>query len=142
GSASPRALPPERAAAAVAPTDTFDPKIPARLWAPPDVDDQPPTLVEGAACNANEVLAMAGQHVDERFKKLDQIGATQHIEQAMMDVGGKVMPLHHFTVDYLADVHPMPDGNYAVDEFHGGVGPVASPSSPPVAHGVAALALV
>jgi tetratricopeptide (TPR) repeat protein len=142
GSSGQHALPPERAAAAVLASDAFDPRIPARLWAPPDVDDQPPAMVEGPACNLAEVLALAGQHVDDRFKKLEQVGATQHIEQAVMDVTGRVMPLHHFTLDYLADVHPMPDGNYAVDEFHGGVGPIASPSSPPVAHGVAALALV
>ena len=138
-----QALPPERAVVAVLAADAFEPKIPTRLWAPPDVDDHPPAFVQGpASCNLNEVLALAGAHVEERFKKLDQVGATQHIEQAAMDVTGRVMPLHHFTVDYLADVHPLPDGNYAVDEFHGGIAPIASPSSPPVAHGVAALALI
>jgi len=136
------ALPPERAEVAVLSSDTFDPKIPSRLWAPPDVDDQPPALIAGATCNLPQVLAAAGARVEERFSKLDEIGATQRIEQAAMDVTGKVMPLHHFTVDYLVDVHPMPGGNFAVDEFHGGIAPTPSPSNPPVPHGLSGLALV
>ena len=142
GGGHPEALPPERAAAAILSSESFEPRVPPRTWAPPDVDDGTPTMIAGPSCNLPEVLSAAGKHVADRFAQLAEVGATQRIEQAAMDIGGRVMPLHHFTVDYIADVHPMPDGNYAVDEYHGGISPVVSSSSPPVAHGVAALALI
>jgi tetratricopeptide (TPR) repeat protein len=137
------ALPPERADVALFSAADFDPRLPPRLWAPPDVDDATPALVEGAAsCNSAEVLKRAGERVQVRFQELRQIAATEHIEQAVLDATGRIMPLKHFTVDYLADVHPMPNDTYAVDEYQGGILPEPSDTSPPVAHGLAALELV
>jgi len=113
------------------------------MWAPPDVDDALPVLVEGqSSCNPEEILKLAGQHVEVRFAELKQIAATEHIEQAVVDATGRIRPLKHFTVDYLADVHPLANNFYSVDEFQGGIVPEPSSTSPPVAHGLAAMALV
>lgn len=137
------ALPPDRVEAALLSTAAFEPKLPPRMWAPPDVDDSMPSLFRGeSSCNSAEVLQRAGERVSTRFEELRQIAATEHIEQSVLDASGKVMPLKHFTVDYLADVRPMANNTYAVDEFQGGLLPEPSATSPPVAHGLAALALV
>jgi tetratricopeptide (TPR) repeat protein len=136
------ALAPQRAEAALLSTEDYDPRVPPRLWAPPDVDDSIPTIIQGTPCNAAEVLKLAGLRVAARFEKLSEVAATENIEQAVLDATGRVMPLKHFTVDYLAEAHLMPNGNYAVDEFLTGNTPEPSPTSPPVAHGLAALALV
>jgi hypothetical protein len=136
------ALAPERAEAALLAAE-FDPRLPPRMWAPPDVDDAAPVLAQGeSSCNSAEILQSAGQRVQVRFAELSDVAATERIEQAVVDATGRVKPLHHFTVDYIADVHPLPNNHYAVDEFQGGVLPEPSSTSPPVAHGLAAMALV
>ena len=136
------ALPPERAEAALLPAAEFDPRLPPRMWAPPDVDDAAPELIQGeSSCNLTEILGTAGQHIQERFEELKRIAATEHIEQAVVDAGGRIRPLKHFTVDYVVDAHPL-GNNYAVDEYQKGALPEPSLTSPPVVHGLAAMALV
>ena len=138
-----RALPPERADVALLSAASFEPRLPPRLWAPPDVDSSAPSLLQGSSsCNPADVLRLAGQRVSARFDELRETTATEQIEQAVVDANGKIMPLKHFTVDYIADVHPFGEHYYAVDEYLAGSPPQPSENSPPVAHGMAALALV
>ena len=141
GTSDPHTLAPERAEAALVFADDFDPRVPPRLWAPPDADGAVPAIVRGTPCNAAEVLKLVGRRVLTRFEKLSEVGAKDHIEQAVLDASGQVVPLGHFTADYLPEALLLPNGNYVVDEFLAGVIPEPSPTSS-VAQGRAGLALV
>ena len=135
------ALRPERADAGVFPGSDFDPRVPSRLWAPPDVDGALPTKVQGPSCDAAEVLILAGRRVVARFDQLGEVAAKDHIEQARLSITGRVTALGQFTADYMPEVLLETNGAYAVDEFLAGVIPDPSPGSA-VAQGRASLAQI
>ena len=141
GASDPQTFAPEQAEAGLFSADDFDPRVPSRLWAPPDVDGAMPAMVRGTSCNAAEVLSLAGRRVLSRFEELSDVGAKDHIEQAVLDAAGKVVPVGHFTADYLPEAILLPNGTYAVDEFLAGAIPEPSPASS-VAQGRAGLALI
>lgn len=134
-------LAPERAEAGLYPADDFDPRVPVRLWAPPDVDGAMPKIVQSAPCNAAEVLNLAGRRVVARFEQLSEVAAKDYIELVAMGITGRVTPLGHFTADYLPDVLLQSNGSYAVEEFLAAVIPEPSPGSA-VAQGRASLVQV
>ena len=121
--------------------DDFEPRVPPRVWAPPDVDGVRPAIVQGIPCDAAEVLKLTGSRLHTRFEMLGDVAGKVHIEQAVLGLTGRVTPLGQFTVDYLPQVLLLPNGNYAVDEFLTGAIPEPSPASA-VAQGRAGLALV
>jgi len=135
------AWPPARAETGIFPAADFDPLVPPRLWAPPDVDAALPNMVQSAPCSAAEVLRLAGRRVLARMDQLGEVAAKDHIERASMGLTGRVSPLGNLTVDYMPNVLLQPDGSYIVEEFLGGVIPEPSPGSA-VAEGRASLAQV
>jgi tetratricopeptide (TPR) repeat protein len=140
GDSDRHALTPERAEAGLFSPDDFDPRVPLRVWAPPDVDGAMPKVVQSAPCNTAEVLDLAGRRVVARLEKLGEVAAKDHIEQDVMGVTGRVTPQGYFTADYLPEALLLSDGTYAVEEFLAGVIPEPSPGSA-VAQGRAGLAL-
>ena len=130
-----------RREAGVYPAGDFDPPVPLRFWAPPDVDGAMPKMVQGSPCNVAAVLNLAGRRVLARLDQLGEVAAKDHIDQAAMDPAGRSTSLGSFIADYLPNVLPQADGNYAVEEFLGGVIPDPSPGLA-VAQGRASLALV
>jgi tetratricopeptide (TPR) repeat protein len=140
GESGRRALVPGRAAAGLFSPDDFDPRVPLRLWAPPDVDGATPKIAQNTRCNTAEVLDLAGRRVVARLEKLGEVAAKDHIEQDVVGVTGRVSPMGNFTADYLPEALLLSDGSYAVEEFLAGVIPEPSPGSA-VAQGRAGLAL-
>ena len=124
-----RALAPARAVAGLFPPDDLDPRVPLRMWAPPDVQGAMPKVFGGAPCNVGEVLQLAGRRVVARFDQLSEVAAKDEIEQAAVGLTGRTTPLGHFTADYMPEVLLLPTGSYSVREFLGVVIPEPSPFS-------------
>ena len=123
------ALARERAEPGLFSAGYFEPRVPPRLWAPPDVDASMPRTIQSPPCNTAEVLNLAGQRVVTRFEQLGEVTARVQIEQALLGVTGRVTPFGHFTADYLPDVIVESNGSYTVAEFFAAVIPDPSPES-------------
>jgi tetratricopeptide (TPR) repeat protein len=136
----PQPLPLERSAAVLIRREFLEPHLPARLWAPPDVDDEEPTVARNTPCSVEAVLATASKEVVRLAKDLGEVGANEKISQEEVDGLGHARVIHNLAADYYAEIKLLKNGELSVDEYRNGNLPEPTADSAPFAHGLAALA--
>ena len=122
--------------------DLLEPRLPARLWAPPEVDDSAPPLAPNIACPQQDVLQAASTEVQRMASGIGQVGANEQIMREELDGLGHGRNAMHLKGDYYAEIRPLPTGDLSVGEYRSRDLPEAEKGSAPVAHGLVAMALV
>lgn len=110
-------------------------------WAPPAVDDAPPVLLKSTTCKLPEVLTGAGKRATALAANLQQITATEKVEQSDLDEYGNSALARTNVFNYLVNILETRPGNLAVEEDRI---PVVRSATPPryVTNGLGALALI
>jgi tetratricopeptide (TPR) repeat protein len=132
----------EQAQSALVSDDLIEPRLPSRLWAPPDVDDSAPVLAPNAVCSELEVLPPVSREVARMAGGIGEVGADEEISQEEVDGLGHGRHVVHINTDYEAEIHTLRTGQLSVSEYRARSMPEAERGSPPVVHGLVALALV
>ena len=136
------AAPQLNAALAMAPPTLLAARLPARLWAPPDVDDEIPAVSTTEVCSLPEVLESAGKRIETMMDSLQRIGATETIEDSQIDAYGRASASQHRKTGYAVEIRQVRPGMLAVQEYRDLSFMQEVSVAHPVAHGLGALALV
>ncbi len=134
--------PVERVQATLVTLDMFEPRVPARLWAPPDVIDETPPVAAGVTCSTEKLLVQAGKNMQRLTHDMGEIGATEEIEQAELDGVGNATKMAKIHTRYLADVREMRQNDLSVEEYRESDVPNPTKGSAPISRGLVALALI
>jgi len=86
-------------------------------WVPDDIDTAVPAVTTGAACSLPEVLARAGQRVEELVENVDRFTATEVLVHQPLDRSGRTRRATTVKFDYLVSISKSRDGFFQVEEF-------------------------
>jgi tetratricopeptide (TPR) repeat protein len=89
-------------------------------WAPPDVDDEKPTVEAGASCAIDEVTAAAGARVEELVKNVDRFTATEEMEHESLSPLGVQISRETRTFNYLVAIRQIGARELDVQEYRNG----------------------
>src|SRR6185437_4140160 len=91
-------------------------------WAPPDVDDEKPTLSGGAACPASRVIDGASKRAEELVDNISRFGARETMLHEDLDELGGPLTKETRKYDYLAQISEPKPGLLMIDEYRKGLG--------------------
>jgi|HubBroStandDraft_6_1064221.scaffolds.fasta_scaffold02290_4 Flp pilus assembly protein TadD len=92
-----------------------------RVWAPSDVDSKEYAIASNAACQTEDVLNRALQHMQKQLLNFEKFTATEHIEHQDVDRFGIAGPPRAKDFSYIVFVHPFNgDSMYLEEERDGG----------------------
>ncbi len=89
-------------------------------WAPPDVDEEKPTVEAGSSCAADEVAATAGERTEELVKNVDRFTATEEMEHESLSPLGLRMSRETRTFQYLVEIRKTGTRQFNVEEYRDG----------------------
>jgi tetratricopeptide (TPR) repeat protein len=110
-------------------------------WAPPVLDDTPPTLQKDASCKLTEVLNGTGKRAVALVESLERVSATENVEQADLDADGNQTQFRTNVFSYLVSIIETRPGNLSVEEMREPVGRNA-PKPKYLTGGLGAMALI
>lgn len=87
-----------------------------QTWRPPDVDDAKPTLAHGVNCATAQVLAGAGQRVQELVQDVTRFAADEDLFHKSLDAVGLSTHAEARKYNYVAAVSSQP-GSILIDEY-------------------------
>ncbi len=93
-----------------------------QTWRPPDIDDVKPTLEPGIACPSAQVLAGAGERVQELVQDVTRFAAKEELFHKSLDGAGLSSHAETRRYDYVAAISPE-RGSVLIDEYHADRGP-------------------
>jgi hypothetical protein len=93
------------------------PSARAEKWVPDDIDYAVPAVSADAACSLPEVLARAGQRVQELVENVDRFTATEVLSHQSVDGLGRKGRPTTLKFDYLVSISAVRDGFFSVEEF-------------------------
>jgi tetratricopeptide (TPR) repeat protein len=100
----------------------------AANWLPPDVDEKMPPAQRTSACSPSDIVANAGQRVQEFVNNLDRFTATESLVHQSIDKWGVAGPPVTSKFDYVAAVQEVRPGLFNFDEYrHSSKGDDRSP---------------
>jgi len=111
-------------------------------WAPPAVDDTPPVLLKNTSCKLPEILAGTGKRASALAANLEQVTATEIVEQADLDQDGNQVQVRTNTFNYLVNISVTRPGNLSVEEDRVPVSRTPMPAEYFMTHGLGAMALI
>jgi tetratricopeptide (TPR) repeat protein len=92
-----------------------------RVWAPSDVDSREYPIASNAACQTEDVLNRALQHMQKQLLNFEKFTATEHIEHQEVDRFGISGPPKAKDFSYIVFVHPFNgDSMFLEEERDGG----------------------
>jgi Flp pilus assembly protein TadD len=101
-----------------------------RVWAPSDVDSKEYAIASNAACQTEDVLNRALQHMQKQLLNFEKFTATEHIEHQDVDRFGISGPPKAKDFSYIVFVHPFNgDSMYLEEERDGGENLSAFPTA-------------
>jgi tetratricopeptide (TPR) repeat protein len=131
--------------AATAVTGTLspaEPELPAREWAPPDVDTLTPVVETAASCALPEVQKAAAKRAVLLAENMQGVAARERIEYLEFNKKGYPGDRAEHTFDYMVTISEVRKGHLIVDEDRTpGQGPVPRPKKG-ITSGLVALAFV
>ena len=86
-----------------------------QTWRPPDIDDLKPNVEPGVTCPAAQVLAGAGQRVQELVESVTRFSAREALVHELLDGVGFSRKSQRRKYDYIAAIS-FRRGHFAVDE--------------------------
>ncbi len=92
------------------------PSVADRRWAPPEVEENTPTVESGTPCNQAEVLQKVGQRVEEFVDNVERFTATESLVQETMNRSGEVSGKESRTYDYMVSIREIRPGMLNVEE--------------------------
>ena len=115
-----------------------------RNWAPPDVDEEKPTVDAGESCALNQIVERAGARVEELVKNVDRFTATEEMEHESLSPLGVQVARDRRKFNYLVtirqiggrtlDVQEYRDGSVSLEMFPAHLATVGMPSLALVFH--------
>jgi hypothetical protein len=130
------------AAPAMAPAGLLEPRLPSRLWAPPDVDDGIPSVSATPPCSLPAVLDAAGKRVENLVDNLQRIGATETIDHSALDAFGGQGRSELRKTGYAVEIRLIRPGQYTIQEYRDLNFSQEVSATHPLAHGLGAMALI
>jgi hypothetical protein len=113
-------------------------------WAPPDVDEEKPTVEAGESCALNQIVERAGARVEELVKNVDRFTATEEMEHESLSPLGVQVARDKRKFNYLVtirqigrrtlDVQEYRDGSISLEMFPAHLATVGMPSLALVFH--------
>ncbi len=91
-------------------------ELPVVAWIPSDIDRSKPPVVTGLTCPADQVLAEAGNRVEELISNVEKISAIESIMYERFDGAGNASNSETRKFDYAAMVSQQPNV-VLVDEY-------------------------
>ncbi len=110
-------------------------------WAPPALDDTPPTLQKNTSCKQAEVLAGTGKRAMALVESLERVSATEKVEQTDLDADGNQIQFRTNVFSYLVSIIETRPGNLSVEEMREAVSRNA-PKPKYLTNGLGAMALI
>jgi hypothetical protein len=89
-------------------------------WAPPDVDEEKPTVEVGASCALNQVVERAGARVEELVKNVDRFTATEEMEHESLSPLGVQVSRDTRKFSYLVTIRQIGGRALDVQEYRDG----------------------
>jgi hypothetical protein len=86
-------------------------------WAPPDIDQFVPPVAAGVACRLPDVLAKAGQRVEELIENVNRFSATEVVKHQRVDGSGRLRHPQTLRFSYLVSIAPTAHGYLNFQEF-------------------------
>lgn len=136
------AAPSENAVPLVDPL-TAVPKVALSMqtWRPPDIDDAKPILEPGVTCPAAQVLAGAGQRVQDLVQDVTRFSAKEDLFHKSLDGVGLSNSAETRRYDYVAAISSQP-GSVLIDEYRSEIGAQHGDPDGIASTGFAMLALI
>jgi len=96
-----------------------DPKVVLSMqtWRPPDIDDVKPNIEPGMSCPSAQVLAGAGQRVQEFVQDVTNFSAQEVLYHKSLDAAGLSKDTETRKYNYVAAISSQP-GSVLIDEYH------------------------
>jgi tetratricopeptide (TPR) repeat protein len=89
-------------------------------WAPPDVDEEKPTVEAGASCVLNQVVERTGARVEELVKNVDRFTATEEMEHESLSPLGVQVARDTRRFNYLVTIRQIGGRTLDVQEYRDG----------------------
>ncbi len=135
-------LMPTTVIAATVAGDESDTLLPSS-WMPPDIDESVPPVETGAVCSLKDVLAKAGDRMQEFVKNTNRFTATETLIHESINKWGLPANTERRKYDYVASVSEVAPGFLGVDEFRNTANPADQAFPDGVeTNGLPALALI
>jgi tetratricopeptide (TPR) repeat protein len=96
--------------------DTAEPEL-SVAWQPPGIDEAKPSVAAGVACPTAEVLAKAGDRVEELVDNVGRFAAIEDLLHERLDNQGNPTTRETRKFDYAAYISQPRTGVLLVDEF-------------------------
>jgi len=118
-----------------------EPSLSMQTWRPPDIDDAKPAVSAGAACPSPQVLAQAGEKVQELVQDVTRFAADEDLFHQSLDGAGLSTHAETRKYDYVAALSRQ-SGNVFIQEYRSDKVPQAGSPDGLASAGFAILALV
>jgi len=86
-------------------------------WPPADGSNALPSIEPGPACNAKEVVRMAGQKIQEFVENVQRFTATESSERETINKSGEVIHTEQRTYEYVVSIEEIQSGILNVEEY-------------------------
>ena len=96
--------------------DTAEPEL-SVAWQPPGIDEAKPSVAAGVACPTEQVLAKAGDRVEELVDNVGRFAAIEDLLHERLDNQGNPVTRETRKFDYAAYISQPRTGVLLVDEF-------------------------
>jgi len=95
---------------------TPEPMLSIQNWRPPDIDESKPTVTPGVTCPSAQVLAEAGNKVQELPHDVARLAADEDLFHQSLDSAGLSTHAETRKYNYVAAISPVPGAVY-VEEY-------------------------
>jgi len=93
-----------------------------QTWRPPDIDDMRPALDPGVTCSSTQVLAAAGQRVQELVQDVTRFTADEDLFHKSLDGAGLSIHAETRKYNYAASISSKP-GSVLIEDYSDAKGP-------------------
>jgi len=93
-----------------------------QTWRPPDIDDMRPALDPGVTCSCPQVLAAAGQRVQELVQDVPRFTADEDLFHKSLDGAGLSIHAETRKYNYAASISSKP-GSVLIEDYSDAKGP-------------------
>jgi len=93
-----------------------------QTWRPPDIDDMRPALDPGVTCSCPQVLAAAGQRVQELVQDVTRFTADEDLFHKSLDGAGLSIHAETRKYNYAASISSKP-GSVLIEDYSDAKGP-------------------
>lgn len=93
------------------------PALSIQTWRPPDIDDLKPTLEPGVTCSCTEVLAKAGQRIQELIEDVTRFSAEENLFHQSLDRVGLSSHAETRKYNYAAAMSSKP-GSVLIEDYN------------------------